>query len=172
MGTFREGSILRVIIKNIPLILLFTSVLNEFDFNYLELRYFSFNFPFILIFYWSLRRNESLGYGFIFIAGLINDVVTGLPMGISSLGYLFICVFAAYLKNITLRPSLVKDWIFFLFTIIFIKSLIHLLLVLFFSFELDYIGLIINLFFTFIMYYFFSLLFGFYSSLVFGKLHD
>jgi rod shape-determining protein MreD len=172
MVTFREGSILRVIIKNIPLILLFTSVLNEFDFNYLELRYFSFNFPFILIFYWSLRRNESLGYGFIFIAGLINDVVTGLPMGISSLGYLFICVFAAYLKNITLRPSLVKDWIFFLFTIIFIKSLIHLLLVLFFSFELDYIGLIINLFFTFIMYYFFSLLFGFYSSLVFGKLHD
>ena len=172
MGTFREGSILRVIIKNIPLILLFTSVLNEFDFNYLELRYFSFNFPFILIFYWSLRRNESLGYGFIFIAGLINDVVTGLPMGISSLGYLFICVFAAYLKNITLRPSLVKDWIFFLFTIIFIKSLIHLLLVLFFSFELDYISLIINLFFTFIMYYFFSLLFGFYSSLVFGKLHD
>lgn len=172
MVTFREGSILRVIIKNIPLILLFTSVLNEFDFNYLELRYFSFNFPFILIFYWSLRRNESLGYGFIFIAGLINDVVTGLPMGISSLGYLFICVFAAYLKNITLRPSLVKDWIFFLFTIIFIKSLIHLLLVLFFSFELDYISLIINLFFTFIMYYFFSLLFGFYSSLVFGKLHD
>ena len=172
MGTFREGSILRIVIKNIPLILLFTSVLNEFDFNYLELRYFSFNFPFILIFYWSLRRNESLGYGFIFIAGLINDVVTGLPMGISSLGYLFICVFAAYLKNITLRPSLVKDWIFFLFTIIFIKSLIHLLLVLFFSFELDYISLIINLFFTFIMYYFFSLLFGFYSSLVFGKLHD
>ena len=172
MGTFTEGNILRVLIKNIPLILLFTSVLNEFDFNYLEIRYFSFNFPFILIFYWSLRRNESLGYGLIFIAGLINDVVVGLPMGISSFSYLVVCFFAAYLRNITLRPSLIKDWIFFLFTIIFINSLIHLLLVLFFSFELDYIALIINLFFTFIMYYVFSHLFGLYSSLVFGKSHD
>ena len=39
-----------------PLLLLFISVLNEFDFNYLELKYFSFNFPFILIFYWSLKK--------------------------------------------------------------------------------------------------------------------
>ena len=34
-----------------PIILLFISVLNEFDFNYLNLKYFSFNFPFILIFF-------------------------------------------------------------------------------------------------------------------------
>ena len=34
----------------LPIILLFISVLNEFDFNYLKLDYFSFNFPFILIF--------------------------------------------------------------------------------------------------------------------------
>ena len=57
-----------------PLLLLFISVLNEFDFNYLELKYFSFNFPFVLIFYWSLKKAESLGYGLIFIAGLFNDV--------------------------------------------------------------------------------------------------
>ena len=172
MANFREGSILRKLIKNLPIILLFIAVLNEFDFNYLELRFFSFDFPFILIFYWSLRRNESLGYGFIFIAGLINDVVVGLPMGISSLSYLFICVFAAYLRNITLRPNLVKDWIFFLFTIIFIKSLIHLLLVLFFSFELDYISLMMNLFISFFAYYLFSYLFDLYSLIAFGSSHD
>ena len=34
-----------------PIILLFISVMNEFDFNYLGLKYFSFNFPFILIFF-------------------------------------------------------------------------------------------------------------------------
>ena len=34
----------------LPIILLFVSVLNEFDFNYLKLDYFSFNFIFILIF--------------------------------------------------------------------------------------------------------------------------
>ena len=172
MGNFREKNFFRAIIKNIPIILLLISVLNELDFNYLELSYFSFDFPFILIFYWSLKRNESLGYGFIFIAGMINDVVVGLPVGISSLGYLFICVFASYLRNITLRPSLIKDWIFFLFTIVFIKSLIHLLLVLFFSFELNYIILITNLFFTFLMYYFLSHIFKLYSRIAFGNLYD
>ena len=172
MGKFKSKNFFRAIIKNIPIILLFVSVLNEFDFNYLGLSYFSFDFPFILIFYWSLKRNESLGYGFIFIAGMINDVVVGLPIGISSLSYLFICVFASYLRNITLRPSLIKDWIFFLFTIFFIKSLMHLLLVLFFSFELNYIILITNLFFTFLMYYFLSYLFRLYSKIAFGNLYD
>ena len=172
MGNFREKNFFRAIIKNIPIILLLISVLNEFDFNYLGLSYFSFDFPFILIFYWSLKKNESLGYGFIFIAGMINDVVVGLPVGISSLSYLFVCVFAAYLRNITLRPSLIKDWIFFLFTIFFIKSLMHLLLVLFFSFELNYIILITNLFFTFLMYYFLSHVFRLYSRIAFGNLYD
>jgi len=172
MGRFREKNFFRTIIKNIPIILLFISVLNEFDFNYLELSYFSFDFPFILIFYWNLKKNEILGYGLIFIAGMINDMVVGLPIGITSLSYLFICVFASYLRNITLRPSLIKDWIFFLFTIFFIKSLMHLLLVLFFSFELDYNILMINLFFTFLMYYFLSHLFRLYSRIAFGNFYD
>ena len=103
----------------LPLLLLFISVFNEFDFNYLNYQYFSFNFPFILIFYWSLKRIETLGYGFIFIAGMFNDAVLGFPIGISSLTYLIICGFAAYLRNITLRPSLTKDWLYFLFTISF-----------------------------------------------------
>ena len=172
MGNFREKNFFRAIIKNIPIILLLISVLNDFDFNYLGLSYFSFDFPFILIFYWNLKKNEILGYGLIFIAGMINDLVVGFPVGISSLSYLFVCVFAAYLRNITLRPSLIKDWIFFLFTIFFIKSLMHLLLVLFFSFELNYIILITNLFFTFLIYYFLSHVFRLYSRIAFGNLYD
>ena len=113
MVEFSKTTITNRILRYAPILLLFVSVLNEFDFNYLELKYFSFNFPFVLIFYWSLKKAESLGYGFIFIAGIINDVVVGLPMGISSLAYLLICGFAAYFRNITLNPSLFKDWIFF-----------------------------------------------------------
>ena len=95
-------------------------------------KYFSFNFPFILIFYWSLKRIETLGYGFIFIAGMFNDAVLGFPIGISSLTYLIICGFAGYLRNITLRPSLTKDWLYFLFTILVANSINYFLLVLFF----------------------------------------
>ena len=97
-----------------PLLLLFTSILNEIDFNNLGFKYFSFNFSYILIFYYSLKRESSIGYVFIFIAGLFNDVVSGIPMGISSLAYLLLCASARYLRNITLRPNLMKIGYFFL----------------------------------------------------------
>ena len=57
--------------KFFPLILLYTSVLNESDFNYISLKYFSFNFSYILIFYYSLKRSQSLGYMHVFIAVFI-----------------------------------------------------------------------------------------------------
>ena len=44
----------------LPIIILFISVLNEFDFNYLNLEYFSFNFPFILIFFLQLKSLKTL----------------------------------------------------------------------------------------------------------------
>jgi len=156
-----------------PLILLFLSVLNEFDFNYLNYRYFSFNFPFILIFYWSLKRSESLGYGYIFLAGLFNDVVIGYPIGISCLTYLLICGFSAYLKNIILRPNLFNEWLFFLFTILVVTSLNYFLLITIFSIEFNYYELLGNIFFTFILYYVFAYIFNIYQKLAFkGQAND
>ena len=159
-------SILGKIFNSLPIIILFISVLNEFDFNYLNFKYFSFNFPFILIFYWSLKGGEKLGYGLVFIAGLINDVVVGLPMGISSLSYLLICGFAVYLRNITLRVSLIKDWFFFLFTILVINSIFYSILVVFFNVKIDYYNLLFNVLYTFLFYYFFSYIFGYYLNLL------
>ena len=86
-----KTSLFKKILLLAPLLLLFASVLNEYDFNYLNYKYFSFNFPFILIYYWSLKKSESLGYGYIFVAGLFNDVVIGYPIGLSGLTYLLIC---------------------------------------------------------------------------------
>ena len=122
MGNISKLSNFKKVLENGPIILLIVSVLNEFDFNYLNLKYFSFNFPFILIYYWSLKRSGSLGYGLIFLSGLFNDIVTGLSIGVSSLAYLLICGFSAYLRNITLRPSAIKDWFFFGFTILVVNS--------------------------------------------------
>ena len=150
----------------LPLLLLFISVFNEFDFNYLNYQYFSFNFPFILIFYWSLKRIETLGYGFIFIAGMFNDAVLGFPIGISSLTYLIICGFAAYLRNITLRPSLLKDWLYFLFTILVANSINYFLLILFFSIEINYYEILGNIIFTFLLYYIFAYFFDIYHKII------
>ena len=169
MVEFTIITITNRLLRYAPILLLFISVLNEFDFNYLELKYFSFNFPFVLIFYWSLKKTESLGYGFIFVAGLINDVVVGFPMGISSLAYLLICGFAAYFRNITLNPSLLNDWFFFLLTILVVNSLMYSLLVLFFSFSLNYNDLIVNLIFTFFLYVICANIFEIYQKLIFGN---
>ena len=172
MVKFQKNKITNQLLKSFPIILLFVSVLNEFDFNYLKLKYFSFNFPFILVFYWSLKKNESLGYGFIFIAGLFNDAVVGLPIGLSSLSYLLVCGFAAYLRNITLRPDLIKDWLFFLMTICVTNSLIYFLIVVFFKVNLNYLDYVFNIIFTFLFYLVIAYIFDIYQRFVFKKEND
>ena len=107
----------------LPIIILFISVLNEFDLNYLNLDYFSFNFPFILIFFFTLKDFKHFDYLLVFFTGLINDTVVGLPLGISSLSYLLICISTAYFRNITIRPNPIKDWFYFLFIISLINSI-------------------------------------------------
>ena len=170
MSDFKKGNIINNFLRLAPLIVLFISVLNEFDLNYLKI--FSLNFPFILIFYWRLRKSNILGYGYIFVAGLINDVVSGFPIGISSFNYLLICGFASYLRTITLRPNLVKDWFFFLFTILVVNSLCYSTLNIFFSIDLNYNNLFTNIFFTFIFYIIFANLFLIYQNKFFKETND
>jgi len=155
--------------KYFPIILLFIGVLNETDLNYMGIKYFSFNFSYILIFYYSVKRSQSLGYISIFIAGLFNDVVMGTPIGSSSLMYLIICVAASYLRNITLRPSLIKDAIFFLITILIINALLFLTLNFMFNYELKYLDQIINITWTFLLYFLLSNLFDFFENYFLGN---
>jgi len=169
MTELRNKNLIRKILSNIPILLLFISVLNNFDFNHLGLKYFSFNFSYIVIFYYSLKKSESLGYTYIFIAGLFNDVVTGTPMGLSSLMYLILCVAASYLRNITLRPSLINDCIFFLITILIINSLMFVSLNFIFDYELNYFDQIINITYTFLFYFLFSNLFDFFEKYLVGR---
>jgi rod shape-determining protein MreD len=152
----RNKELKKKLLRQAPLILLFISVLNNFDFNYLGLKYFSFNFSYILIFYFSLKRSVSLGYTYIFIAGLFNDVVNGSPIGMSSLMYLFLCGVAAYIRVITLRTSLFKDWITFVGAILVLNSLFFIIVNLFFDFEISFINQIVNILFTSLMYILFS----------------
>ena len=146
----------------LPILILIVSVLNEFDFNYLNLKYFSFNFPFILIFFFTLKDFKHFDYFFVFLAGLINDTVVGLPLGISSLSYLIICIATSYFRNITIRPNPIKDWFYFLFVISFINSINYSILTLFFSFNLILMNYLVNTFFTFLFYIIFVSIFKYY----------
>jgi cell shape-determining protein MreD len=168
MGNLRNSNIIRIFFEYFPMILLFVSVMNDLDFNDVGIKYFSFNFSYILIFYYTLKRKEALGYVSLFIAGLFNDVIVGLPMGISSLLFLLLCGFASYLRNITLRPNLVKDWLFFLFTLLIINSFSYIFLVFIFEYDIDHTNSIINTLFTFTFYIFFTYIFHFIENFFVG----
>ena len=152
MISFKKKNFLYKVYTWLPIIFLFISVFNEFDLNYINIEYFSFNFPFILIFYFTLKEYSRFDFLLVFIAGLVNDTVIGFPLGISSFSYILVCIFASYLRNITIRPHLIKDWFYFLFVISLINSINYLVLFLFFSFELNLLFYVINNLFTFLLY--------------------
>ena len=162
MSSLRSKGSIYKFYSYLPLIILLISVLNEFDFNYLNLEYFSFNFPFILIFYFTLKDFRYFDYSLVFIAGLINDTVVGLPLGISSFSYMLICIATSYFRNITIRPNQFKDWFYFLFIISLINSINYSILTLIFSFNLNLVGYMINNFFTFLFYIIFISIFNHY----------
>ena len=172
MSSLNKSSFLKVFLSYLPLIFLFISVFNEFDFNYLEIENFSFNFVHILIFYWTLKNLDRLGYLSIFLAGIINDVVVGIPIGVSSFCYLILCSVTAYIRNITLSPNFVKDWFSFLFTIILINSIQVIILDLIFLIEISYISYLINSGFTFLFYPVFFVLFNVLNQSISIKQND
>ena len=162
MVTFKAKGFLPKLYYWLPVLVLFISVLNEFDLNYLNLNYFSFNFPFILIFFFTLKEFKHFDYLYVFVAGLINDTVVGLPLGISSLSYMLICIATSYFRNITIRPNPVKDWFYFLFVISLVNSINYTILTLFFTYDLILWSYIINTFFTFLFYLVFISIFKIY----------
>ena len=162
MIKFVKNNYLYKIYSWLPLIILYISVLNEFDMNYLSIEFISFNFPFILIFYFTLKEYNNFDYFLVFLAGLFNDTVVGTPLGLSSLSYVLICIFASYLRNMTIRPNLMKDWFYFLFIISLINSINYSILTLFFSYDLVLTSYLVNTFFTFLFYIIFVSIFKYY----------
>ena len=172
MSTLNKNTLLKSILFYFPMLILFLSVFNEIDFNYLKIEYFSFNFVYILIFYWTLKNPRYLSYGSIFLAGIVNDVVVGIPIGLSSFCYLLICAVTAYLRNITITPNLINDWISFLFTILLVNSIQIISLDFIFSIEINYMRYLINSGFTFILYPVFLFLFNILERIIAIQIND
>jgi len=172
MDSLNKSTFLKSFLSYLPIIFLFFSVFNEFDFNYLKLDYFSFNFIFILIFFWTLRNPDYLGYLSIFLAGIVNDVVIGIPIGISSFCYLIICAITAYIRQITLSPKFINDWLSFIVTVLLINSIQVIILDLIFLYQVDYMNYLINAGFTFLFYPLFFLFFNILNSKISLKKND
>ena len=150
-----------------PIMLLYYLCVSEVD-SHFE-RYFeilSFNIQLIIIYFWCLKRPELLGNGHIFFAGLINDVVMGFPLGISSLSYLIISFIAAYVKNMTVNTSITTEWFTFFLAIFFSNLTFSILISNFTEIEINIIDVSYNTFFTFIFFPFFWFFFNVYNSMI------
>ncbi|WP_435090668.1 rod shape-determining protein MreD [Candidatus Pelagibacter bacterium nBUS_30] len=172
MSSLNRFSVLNLSYSYFPIVILFVSVFNEFDFNFLKIEYFSFNFVHILIFFWTLKNPNHLGYVSIFLAGIINDVIVGTPVGISGFCYLLICLVTAYLRNITLSPNFINDWLSFLFTILLINSIQITILDLIFLIEINYMSYLINSGFTFLFYPLFFVIFNYINKKIVTIIND
>ena len=172
MSSLNKESFTNILFSYFPIALLFLSVFNDFDFNYLKIEYFAFNFAHILIFFWTLKNPDHLGYTSIFVAGIVNDVIIGIPIGISSFCYLLICFATAYIRNITLSPNFINDWLSFLFIILLVNSIQVIILDLIFFIEVDYLKYLINTGFTFLFYPIFFFLFNIINKKISFKLND
>jgi len=160
-------SLLQGIVKLIPLLILFFIVFSETDSYFTNFQYLSFNFVYILIFYWVLRNPELLGYGFIFLAGLVNDVVIGLPIGSSSIAYLVLSGCAAYVRAMTVHVSVLSDWIAFIPSVAFTNSIYFIVLSVLLEIDINYLSLLSETAITIIIYPLFGILFNIFRDFFF-----
>ena len=147
-------------INLLPLLMLFFISLNGS--SVINVKFFSINIHYILVYYWVLRQPQSLGYGFIFLSGLISDVVLGVPLGINSLSLLFVAGVAAYVRVVTVRITLINDWISFIPALLF-ANFVYFISLNYSDFSIDYFYLLKNSIFTLIFY---PVLWGFFSLLL------
>ena len=141
----------------LPLLMLFFISLSGS--SVINIKFFSINIHYILVYFWVLRKPQNLGYGFIFLSGLISDVVLGIPLGVNSLTLLFVAGVAAYVRVLTVRITLVNDWISFIPALLF-ANLVYFVSLYYLDFSIEYFYLLKNSIFTFIFY---PVLWGFFS---------
>ena len=160
-------------VNSLPLIILYYLSLSEIDTHFSNIfEILSFNLQIIIIYYWMLKNSSVLGNGHIFFAGIINDVVMGLPLGISAISYLTVSFVASYVRQVTVNISLFTDWFTFLLAIFF-SNLVYLILILNFSdLQISYIDVFYNAFFTFFFYPFIWAIFNFYKKIMFLRADD
>ena len=120
---------------------------------------FAFNFIYLVIFFWILKKPDTLAYGLIFFAGIINDIVQSFPIGISSINYLLLCAIASFIRARTIQPSLLYDWVLFLIAILIISSVNFSILTIIFESPIRYGTLMSSSFVTFLVYPIFSKIF-------------
>ena len=153
-----------------PLILLYYLCISEVDTNLEKIfEIFTLNFQIILIYFWVLKRPEIMANGHIFLAGLINDVVMGFPLGISSLSYLIMIFVGTYVRTKSVNTTIASDWFTFLVSLILANFLFYFMINNFSEVVIPYSKIGYNTFFTLFLFPVFWFLFNIYQTTFLGS---
>ena len=137
------------ILELAPLILLL--LISFSGISVIDLKFFTVNVHYILIYFWVLRKPDILGNGSIFLSGIITDVVFGLPIGVTALALLIIAGVASYVRVVTVNISLINDWISFIPALL-LANLVYFITLYISNYSIEYLYLFQNSIFTFFAY--------------------
>ena len=110
-----------------------------------------------------------MGAGHVFFAGLINDVVMGFPLGISSLSYLVICFVGNYVRNKSVNTTIASDWFTFFIALLLGNLVFFSLLTNFSEVVTSYSKIGYNTFFTLFLFPVFWIVFNIYQMNFIGS---
>jgi len=157
------GNTKEFILKNLAVFIFYYLSFSTFEGlkEYSDLVVFSFNLQMIIVYFYVLKYPENLGNGHIYLAGIINDVVIGTPLGASSVSYLVLSLFSTYIRNATLRSRMTSEWTAFIPALFFSNLTYFIIINNFSNLLFYYVELLRNTFFTFLFFPIFYFLFNF-----------
>lgn len=151
------------ILELLPLLMLFfTAFIGK---SIIDIVFFTVNLHYIIIYYWILRHPQFLGYGFIFLSGIVTDVILGFPIGANALALLAIASVAAYVRLVTVKASLFTDWLSFIPALL-LTNFIFFISLYYSNFSINYINLLFSSISTFIFYPLLWLIFGIFLNFI------
>ena len=157
------ATIKKILFNNLIIIVFYYLSFNSFEGlkELPNLIIFSFNLHMIIVYFYILKFPDYLALEHIFLAGIINDVVIGIPLGTSSLSYLILSFFTSYIRNATLRSKMTSEWITFIPALFFANLVYFVIINNFSNLSFYYVELLRVTFFTFlffpIFYYIFNI---------------
>lgn len=87
--------------------------------------------PMIPIFFWGLMQAREMPYWFVFLIGLVMDSISGLPLGLSSLLYIFFLALLHAQRKYIHKEGFIVKWGYFAVLLAVMSSLHWIMLSLF-----------------------------------------
>lgn len=118
------------------------------------------------VYYWSVFKPELLPVGVVFVLGLLQDILLGSPLGLSSLLLVVVQQFIFFQGRQFLERDFLFNWFVFVMLVIGFGFLSWAITSLYFKVFLDYLGVIGQILLTIAFYPIITWVFGWMKKVI------